>query len=205
MAGAKRNVSKQDDKAVVSSWISSLRSRRDREAEGGEAEQAAEAAATARADGLVTEPAQHAGKLEVLLVENNVFIGQFVRHAVQKLGHELAYAEGHELVVARPGDDPLALLVARQPAVVVLDHHQPDLTDCSLVRRIRALPGHARTPILMVSTGGDDVRREALAAGVSMYVEKPIQLTRLTSSLRDLIAPAAESEPSADAALRRTH
>jgi two-component system chemotaxis response regulator CheY len=206
VAEAKRNVSKQDDKAAVSSWISSLRSRRDRDAEtpSGGLEAAADSAETARADGLVTEPAQHAGKLEVLLIENNVFVGQFVRHAVQKLGRELAYSDGHELVVARPSDDPLNLLAMRQPAVIVLDHHQSDLMDCSLVRSIRALPGHARTPILMVSTGGDDVRGEALAAGVSMYVEKPIQLTRLTATLREMIAPEGESQ-AADAPLRRSH
>jgi DNA-binding response OmpR family regulator len=193
-------VARNDDKKQLSSWITSLRARRDRAAERGDESD------TARADGLVTEAAPAtAGKLEVLLVENNVFVGEFVRHAVHKLGHELAF-DGQELIVSRSAEDALVQLAARRPRVIVVDHQSGDLTDCSLVRRIRALPEHAMTPLLMLSTGGEEVRRAACEAGVTVYVEKPIQLTRLSATLRALLArPSAHDEPVSREALRRTH
>jgi DNA-binding response OmpR family regulator len=192
---------KKDDKTQLSSWISSLRARRDRDAERRETAESMEAA---RADGLVTQPPPTHGRLEVLLIESNVFVGEFVRHAVHKLGHELGF-DGHELVVAKSTDEALQQLAARRPRIIVLDQQHGQPSDCSLVRHIRALPEHAVTPLMMLGTGGDELRRVASEAGVSVYVEKPIQLTRLLATLRVLIARPTADEPVSREALRRTH
>jgi CheY-like chemotaxis protein len=194
-------VVKKDDKNQLSSWISSLQARRDRDAEPRDTAESLEAA---RADGLVTEPPHAQGKLEVLLIESNVFVGEFVRHAAHKLAHELGF-DGHELTVAKSAEQALAHLAQRRPRVIVLDHQHGQPSDGSLVRTIRALPEHDLTPLMMLSTGGDEVRRAACEAGVSVYVEKPIQLTRLLATLRVLIARPTSDEPASREALRRTH
>jgi uncharacterized protein (TIGR02266 family) len=123
----------------------------------------------------------------VLLVEDNTFVSELFRHAVLKLHHELVDYESHDLMMARTGHEALRMLGGdRKPDVVILDHYLPGITGCSLVRRIRSMPDHQRTPILMISMGGDEIRREALASGATLYLDKPILLTQLLDTLRAL-------------------
>jgi uncharacterized protein (TIGR02266 family) len=127
-----------------------------------------------------------AGTFRVLLVEDNSFVSELFRHAVLRLNHELIGYESHDLMTARTGHEALRMLGDKKPDVVILDHYLPGITGCSLVRRIRSMPDHQRTPILMISMGGDEVRREALASGATLYMDKPILLTQLLDTLRTL-------------------
>jgi uncharacterized protein (TIGR02266 family) len=122
----------------------------------------------------------------VLLVEDNAFVSELFRHAVLKLHHEMVDYESHDLMTARTGHEALRMLGDKKPDVVILDHYLPGITGCSLVRRIRSMPDHQRTPILMISMGGDEIRREALASGATLYMDKPILLTQLLETLRAL-------------------
>jgi uncharacterized protein (TIGR02266 family) len=133
-------------------------------------------------------PSQSAmSTFRVLLVEDNAFVSELFRHAVLKLHHELVDYESHDLMMARTGHEALRMLGGdRKPDVVILDHYLPGITGCSLVRRIRSMPDHQRTPILMISMGGDEFRREALASGATLYLDKPILLTQLLDTLRAL-------------------
>jgi uncharacterized protein (TIGR02266 family) len=130
------------------------------------------------------EPA--VGTFRVLLVEDNAFVSELFRHAVLKLHTELVGYTSHDLMIARTGHEALRLLEDRKPDMVILDHYLPGITGCSLVRRIRSMPDHQRTPVLMISMGGDEVRREALASGATLYMDKPILLTQLLDTLRAL-------------------
>jgi uncharacterized protein (TIGR02266 family) len=127
-----------------------------------------------------------ANTFRVLLVEDNTFVSELFRHAVLKLHHELVDYESHDLMTARTGHEALRMLGDKKPDVVILDHYLPGITGCSLVRRIRSMPDHQRTPILMISMGGDEIRREALASGATLYMDKPILLTQLLDTLRAL-------------------
>lgn len=135
-----------------------------------------------------TRPSQpNMNTFRVLLVEDNAFVSELFRHAVLKLHHELVDYESHDLMMARTGHEALRMLGGdRKPDVVILDHYLPGITGCSLVRRIRSMPDHQRTPILMISMGGDEIRREALASGATLYLDKPILLTQLLETLRAL-------------------
>jgi uncharacterized protein (TIGR02266 family) len=142
--------------------------------------------------GRLTEPprreARTSGTFRVLLVEDNAFVSELFRHAVLKLHTELVGYESHDLMIARTGPEALRLLEDRRPDMVILDHYLPGITGCSLVRRIRSMPDHQRTPVLMISMGGDEVRKEALASGATLYMDKPILLTQLLDTLRALTA-----------------
>lgn len=128
------------------------------------------------------------GTFRVLLVEDNVFVSELFRHAVLKFQHELENYNGHDLMVARTGHEALRMLESKRPDVVILDHYLPGITGCSLVRRIRGMKEHEHTPILMISVGGDEIRREALESGATLYMDKPILLTQLLETLRVLMA-----------------
>jgi len=133
-------------------------------------------------------PVARAGTFCVMLVEDNSFVSELFRHAVRKFQYELGEYEKHDLVMAQTGLEALRILESTRPDVVILDHYLPGITGCALIRRIRSMPGHEQTPILMISMGGNDVRREALESGASLYMDKPVLLTQLLTTLRTLTA-----------------
>ena len=49
------------------------------------------------------------------------------------------------------------------------------------------MTGFESIPILMISVGGNEVRREALDAGATLFMDKPVLLTQLLETLRVLI------------------
>lgn len=60
-------------------------------------------------------------------------------------------------------------------ALVVLDEGLPDASGLKLIKRIRALPGHERTPVLMVTgMGGADNAARALETGADEFMSKPV-------------------------------
>ncbi len=133
------------------------------------------------------KPAPASGTFRVLLAEDNSFVCELFRHALLKFQAELADYPRHDLVTARTGQEALRALETGKPDFIILDHYLPGITGCALVRRIRAMPDHDGTPILMISTGGSEVRREALDAGATLFMDKPVLLTQLLDTLRALI------------------
>ncbi len=60
-------------------------------------------------------------------------------------------------------------------ALVVLDEGLPDASGLKLIKRLRALPGYDRTPVLMVTgMGGADNAARALETGADEFMSKPV-------------------------------
>ena len=53
------------------------------------------------------------------------------------------------------------------------------------------MPRYARTPIVVISAGGDGVREDALDAGADLYVDKPVLLKSLLDTLQVLLTTGA--------------
>ncbi len=81
-------------------------------------------------------------------------------------------------VVVETETDPIrALEAARQrpPDVMLLDYMMPGTDGLSVLRQLRADPACARMPIVMVTALGDrDSAVQALSAGASDYLVKPV-------------------------------
>lgn len=135
-----------------------------------------------------SRPVTRGGTFRVLLAEDNAFVSELFRHALLKFQAELVDYPKHDLVISRTGPEALRALDSGKPDVIILDHYLPGITGCALVRRIRAMPDHENTPILMISVGGNEVRREALDAGATLFMDKPVLLTQLLDTLRALIS-----------------
>ena len=74
-------------------------------------------------------------------------------------------------------------------AAVLLNVRMPEMDGIAACRRIRAIPGCADLPVLMVSTQRDpEVIRAAYAAGASDYLYKPIDRSALAVRLRSALA-----------------
>lgn len=94
--------------------------------------------------------------------------------------------EGFRVREAVDGEAALAEIVARPPAVVLLDVVMPGMSGVEVVRRLRA---EGRTlPVCMLSARDEvDDRVAGLAAGADDYVVKPFSLGELAARLHALV------------------
>lgn len=122
----------------------------------------------------------------VLLAEDNGFVSELFRYAVVRFQNELVGYESHDLLTAVTGQEALRMLQERRADIVILDHYLPGITGCALVRKLRAMPDYQRTPILVISMGGSEIRQEAIESGATHFMAKPVQLSQLLDTMRSL-------------------
>lgn len=94
---------------------------------------------------------------------------------------------GYEVAEARNGEEAVRIAGEKRPEMILMDLSLPIIDGLAATRRIRALPGFEKVPIVAVSAHDTaDFHAEALAAGCNSYITKPIdfgQLEQLISSL----------------------
>jgi two-component system, cell cycle response regulator DivK len=106
-------------------------------------------------------------RAKILLIEDNPNNRYLVTFLLE--------ARGHEVVPAHDGRAGIALALALQPALVLLDIQLPEMDGYEVARALKAHPDSAALPIVAVTSFamlGD--RERALAAGCDGYIEKPI-------------------------------
>jgi DNA-binding response OmpR family regulator len=64
-------------------------------------------------------------------------------------------------------------------SLVILDMHLGKLSGLDVLKRARALPAHATTPIVAISAD-DTLRKQAHAAGADLWITKPVDISRLS-------------------------
>jgi len=105
---------------------------------------------------------------------------------------ETLLPDGIEVVEAQDGPSALIALHARTPDLVLLDVQMPGVDGFSVCEAIRALPGGADVPVVMM-TGLEDVDsiRRAYEAGATDFVTKPLQWLILSHRVRYLLRASA--------------
>ncbi|HET7489311.1 MAG TPA: ATP-binding protein [Acidimicrobiales bacterium] len=126
------------------------------------------------------EPAERApaaGPRTVLYVEDDASNVRLVERIV-------ARRDGVRLLVASEGSAALSMAVEHRPEVVLLDLHLPDLPGEEVLRRLRADPATASTPVVVLSADATGAKVERLlAAGATDYLTKPFDIPRLLEVL----------------------
>lgn len=85
------------------------------------------------------------GAQRILVVDDDARFSDLVGRMLDGEG------EGYHTLAAYAGDEALALLESEPVDAIILDQRLEDTTGASLCPRIRALPAHSRTPIIMVT------------------------------------------------------
>jgi len=123
----------------------------------------------------------------VLLVEDNP-VNQQVACAF------LAMAE-LEVEVAENGLQAIERLKHQAFDAVLMDMQMPEMDGLTATRLIRAMPQHARLPIIaMTASAMERDMQDCLAAGMNAHVSKPIDPRQLVRTLRAWIAPVARAD-----------
>jgi CheY-like chemotaxis protein len=138
-----------------------------------------------RSDGVAPEqplPAANdtAGKLRVLLVEDNLVNQRIVSVILRK--------RGFIVDIANNGSEALAMMEQHEYQLVLMDVQMPVLDGLEATRHIRANPAWAQLPIIAMTAhamNGD--REDCMSAGMNGYISKPIHPDHLMSLVEELV------------------
>lgn len=129
--------------------------------------------------------------LRVLVAEDTPVLRQVIASLLRREGCSIVFAgDGHEAVEAAQSETL---------DLVLMDVHMPGLDGLEATRRIRALgPITASIPIYGLSAGAfASNQEEALAAGMTGYLVKPVQAQDLRALL-GTVRGSREANPAAD-------
>lgn len=119
---------------------------------------------------------------KILIVDDDVEIVESVRYALE--------GEGYQVVIARDGNQGLALAERESPDLIILDMMMPKRSGFLVLEKLRRMSDEM-VPVIMI-TGNEGSRHKAYAEllGVSEYIRKPFQMDKL---LRAVDAQLASS------------
>ena len=95
---------------------------------------------------------------------------------------------GYEVLIARNGDEALAILEERPPDLVLLDVMMPRRSGYEICRDIRKRPEWRHIKVVMLSAKGRDAEvSKGLALGADLYVTKPFSTRELMGKISGLL------------------
>ncbi len=124
------------------------------------------------------------GPYRCLLVEDNSFIRDLFAYGLDKYRRD----RGADVVlaVANDADEAWEILKSGPFDLAIVDHFLPTRTGAELISQMRAEPRLAGLAVVAISVGGDEARTESIAAGADLFLDKPIVLRDLFSTLDKL-------------------
>lgn len=92
---------------------------------------------------------------------------------------------GYDVIEAENGVSALEMFERWPVDMLVTDLNMPQLDGIGLVSQVRRLPGHRFTPIIMLTTETQTLKRsDAKSAGVSGWIAKPFKAQQLLAVVR---------------------
>ncbi len=116
--------------------------------------------------------------VEVLVVDDQTHMRRLVKNMLKNMGLRMIHEAGD-------GKEALSVLETKDIGLIVSDWNMPHMTGIEFLRQIRSMEKHRNTPFLMVTAEATKENIiEAIGAGVSNYVVKPVQADIFESKLR---------------------
>jgi CheY-like chemotaxis protein len=97
-------------------------------------------------------------------------------------------AKGYRLIMAKDGEEAIALAKAHTPDIILMDIQMPKLDGLEATKQIRLDPNLVNIPIIAITAlamTGD--RERCLEAGANDYLAKPIKLKQLDMTIRQFL------------------
>jgi DNA-binding response OmpR family regulator len=118
-------------------------------------------------------------KQRVLLVDDDNEIVESVRYALQ--------AGGYEVMIARDGNQGLAMAEREDPDLVILDMMMPKRSGFLVLEKLRRTRPVPLRVIMITANEGSRHKAYAEMLGVDDYIRKPFAMDRLMESVRRLL------------------
>ena len=124
---------------------------------------------------------------EILIVDDEV--------GIRELLSEILQDEGYRVALAENAGEARAYRQRQQPALVLLDIWMPDTDGVTLLREWQA-NGQLTMPVVMMSGHGTiETAVDATKVGAYDFLEKPVGLQKLLSTIARALKSAAAQEP----------
>jgi DNA-binding response OmpR family regulator len=129
----------------------------------------------------------------ILVVDDDPSALQLIGYALQR--------QGYEVLLARNGQEALTKAQNEKLNLIVLDVMMPAMDGYEVLRRIRANPDTARTPVIVFTARSQvDDKVAGFEAGADDYLTKPVTPAELIARVRALLLRAsytASAKPAA--------
>jgi two-component system CheB/CheR fusion protein len=117
----------------------------------------------------------------VLLVEDSSDVLFFLQLELEYAGYQVHATTDAAIALSRARD--------ARPDVIVSDLRMPDIDGLEFIRRIREIPELASVPaVVLTGAGMERDIQQALAAGFTAHLTKPVEARDLISKIEQLTA-----------------
>ncbi len=125
------------------------------------------------------ETAKDAETKKILLVDDDAEIIETLRYALE--------AQDFEVLIARDGNQGLALVEKEDPDLVILDMMMPKRSGFLVLEKLRQIRKVPIKVIMVTANEGSRHKAYAEMLGVDDYIRKPFPMDRLIESVKKLL------------------
>lgn len=127
-----------------------------------------------------TEESQETKQKRILIVDDDYEIIDALRYALE--------AKGFEVMIARDGNQGLAMAEREVPDLVILDMMMPKRSGFLVLEKLRRTHSVPIRVIMITANEGSRHKAYAEMLGVDDYIRKPFAMDRLVESVSRLLA-----------------
>jgi DNA-binding response OmpR family regulator len=122
------------------------------------------------------EKSSEADKKRILLVDDDAEIIDAMRYALE--------SKGYAILVARDGNQGLAMAESDQPNLVILDMMMPKRSGFLVLEKLRRTRDAATKVIMITANEGSRHKAYAEMLGVDEYLRKPFAMDKLLDAVQ---------------------
>lgn len=117
---------------------------------------------------------------QALIVDDSPSMRTVILFCLTKIGLAVDEATG--------GKNGLEKARKKQYDIVVTDQNMPGMEGLEFVKALRAMPGYATTPIIVLTTEtSDEMKRAFSQAGANGWMSKPFTPERMSAAISKLL------------------
>ena len=129
-------------------------------------------------------PTPESSEKRILLVDDDAEIVESIRYALE--------AAGFKVMVARDGNEGLALTEHTSPDLVILDMMMPKRSGFLVLEQLRRTRSAPLKVIMITANEGSRHKAYAEMLGVDDYIRKPFAMDRLVDAVRRQLFPETQ-------------